>query len=186
MAMRNWIALVVATTMTVSLTLPGLSQTKTGREEKQDFSKVTDEQFAQMAEQINLTEIAAGNQAISKAKQGEVQQFAKMMIMEHTDANRKLLAAIKNKAGLTGKLDAKHQAKVDKLTGVGANEFDRMYMQEMVIGHQMAAELFEHEATNGKDAGLKSYASALLPSVQKHLQMAQQILKTTQGGAGAK
>jgi len=183
--MCTWIAIVVATTMTLASTVPGQNQSKTGQEERQDFSKVTDEQFAQMAEQTNLTEIAAGNTASSKAKRGEVQQFAKMMVTEHTDANRKLMAAVKNKTSLTGKLDAKHQAKVDKLTGVAANDFDRMYMQEMVKGHKMAADLFEHEAMHGKDANLKSYAAELVPGIRKHLQKAQQILKDSFQGAGA-
>jgi putative membrane protein len=184
MRKRLCIVLVATTALLAASSLPGLSQSKTGKDERHDFSKVTDEQFAQMAEQINLTEIAAGNQAASKAKRSEIQEFGKMMVKDHTEANRKLAAAVKDKNRLTGKLDAKHQAKVDKLTGLTANEFDRAYIQEMVEGHKMAAELFEHQATNGKDANLKAYASEILPGVRKHLQKAQQISKDSAQGAG--
>jgi len=184
MRKRPCIVLVAASLLIAASSLPGLSQSKTGKDERHDFSKVTDEQFAQMAEQANLTEIAAGNQASSKAKRGEVQEFGKLMVKEHTEANRKLAAAVKDKTRLTGKLDAKHQAKVDKLTGLSANEFDRAYMQEMVEGHKMVAELFEHQATSGKDANLKAYASETLPHIRQHLQKAQQIWKGSFQGAG--
>jgi putative membrane protein len=184
MRKRPWIVLVATSALLAAFTLPGLSQSKTGKDERHDFSKVTDEEFAQMAEQVNLTEITAGNHAASKAKRGEVQEFGKLMVKEHTEANRKLSAAVKDKNRLTGKLDAKHQAKVDKLTKMSANEFDRAYIQEMVDGHKMVADLFEHEATRGKDSNLKAYASEILPHVRQHLQKAEQIWKSSFQGAG--
>jgi len=57
-------------------------------------------------------------------------------------------------------------------------------MQEMVDGHKMVAELFEHEATHGKDTNLKAYASEILPHVRQHLQKAEQIHKGSLQGAG--
>jgi len=151
-------------------------QTKsTDGQERQDFSKVTDEQFGQMAEQINLTEIAIGNQAVSKAKRMEVRQFGKQMVSDHTAANRKLMMALNRKAEFPGKLDAKHQAKVDKMAALSSDDFDRAYIDEMVKGHQMVANLFEHESSNGNNASLKAYAAELLPSIRMHLQKAQQI-----------
>jgi putative membrane protein len=146
-------------------------------EERHDFSKLTDEQFVKMAEQINLTEIAAGNHAATKAKRPEVQRFGQQMVNEHSNANRKLTAAVNKKWELAGKLDAKHQAKVDKLTALSLDEFDRTYMQEMVKGHQMAKDLMEQQAAKGKDAALKSYAEEILPGVRMHLQKAQQLVK---------
>jgi len=177
---RNLCALAVGFAVLICIT-PLYSQQagKDGKDDdRHDFSKVTDEQFAQMAEQINLTEIAAGTHAQTKGKSSEVQQFGKQMVTDHSAANKKLTAAAKNTT-LTGKLDAKHQAKVDKLTGLSGDAFDRAYMDEMVKGHKMAASLMEHEATNGKDAGLKAYAAEILPGVRTHLQKAQQIWKTS-------
>lgn len=156
---------------------PGQKIQQQGQQERHDFSKVDDQQFAQMAEQINLTEIAAGNEAMKKGKRGEVQQFGKMMVDEHTKANQKLAAAVQNK-NITGKLDQKHQAKVDKLSGLSGDDFDRAYIQEMVQGHNMAAQLLEHEATRGQDNNLKNYAAEILPHVRGHQQRAQQIWTT--------
>jgi len=154
-----------------SVLLSGRSQQTD--QERQDFSKVTDEEFAKMAEQINLTEIELGKYAASKARKAEVQRFGQQMVNDHTTANRKLAAATKNQPA--GKLDSKHQAKVEKLTGISADEFDRAYMQEMVKGHKMVADLFSHESTNGRDQNLKAYAAELLPEIHKHHDKAKQI-----------
>jgi putative membrane protein len=177
---RKMSAMVVGIVVLCSMA-PLFSQ-QTGKDgERHDFSKVTDEQFAQMAEQINLTEIALGTHAQSKGKRGEVQQFGKQMVTDHTAANKKLATAAKTK--LSGALDAKHQSKVDKLKDMSGDAFDRAYMEEMVRGHQMAAALFEHEASHGKDTALKAYAAEILPGVKTHLQKAQQIWKDSFQGS---
>jgi len=178
---RNVCALAIGFVVLASFA-PLFSQQTGKDDDRHDFTKVTDDQFAQMAEQINLTEIAAGNHAQTKAKSSEVQQFGKQMVTDHTAASRKLATAAKN-ATLTGKLDAKHQAKLEKLMGLNGEAFDRAYIEEMVKGHKMAAALFEHEATQGKDAGLKAYAAEILPGVKTHLTKAQQIWKDSFQGS---
>lgn len=143
--------------------------------EKHDFSKVDDDRFAQKAEQINLTEIAAGKLAASQGKRSEVKKYGQMMATDHTSANAKLLKAIGQVDKMAGKLDAKHQAKIEKLQSLSGDEFDQTYMKEMVKGHRMAVALLEHQIANGKDQNLKAYAAQTLPSVRTHLQKAQMI-----------
>jgi putative membrane protein len=59
-----------------------------------------------------------------------------------------------------------------KLSGA---EFDRAYMDAMVMGHQTVAGKVMTEANSGSDLQLKAFAAKTLPTVQAHLKMAQDI-----------
>jgi putative membrane protein len=143
---------------------------------KFDFRALTDEQFAENAALINLMEINLGNYAALKARRADIQQFANQLKKEHTEANNLLeMIAAKRRLTLPTKLDAKLQAKIDKLIVLPADEFDRAYVKEMVDGHRMATALYEHESQHGKVAELKAYAAETLPTVRRHYQKATQL-----------
>jgi putative membrane protein len=55
-------------------------------------------------------------------------------------------------------------------------EFDRAYMEEMVSGHKQAIALFRREADHGADPDIKAFASRTLPTIQHHLQLAEDTL----------
>ena len=54
----------------------------------------------------------------------------------------------------------------------------KQYMQNEVIDHKKAIELYENEAKNGGNQALRSYAARTVPTLQKHLAMAQQYVAT--------
>lgn len=143
---------------------------------KFDFRGLTDEQFAQNAALINLMEIQIGNHASLKARRADIQQFANQLKKEHMEANNLLeMIAAKRRLTLPTKLAAKHQAKIDKLIVLPADEFDRAYVKEIVDGHRMATALYEHQSQHGQVAELKAYASETLPTVRRHYQRATQL-----------
>jgi putative membrane protein len=80
-------------------------------------------------------------------------------------------------------LDAKHQAKYDKLSKLPAASFDRAFIDEMLEDHQQDIARYE-KAAQGSDAA-SQYAKETLPRLREHLQMVQQ-LKDSKGGATAK
>jgi putative membrane protein len=61
-------------------------------------------------------------------------------------------------------------SRLEKLNGA---EFDRAYMQDMVRDHQEDVAEFKKESENGGDQDLKGFAAKTLPTLQQHLQMAQ-------------
>ena len=67
-----------------------------------------------------------------------------------------------------------------KLSGA---EFDRAYMDAMVMGHQTVAKNMMTEANSGTDPQLKAFAAKTLPTVQMHLKMAQDIQNDVGGRA---
>lgn len=77
----------------------------------------------------------------------------------------------------------KHHALVAKLSSLSGAEFDREYMRQMVKDHSDAVELFQKEASRGKDTDLKGFAAKTLPAIQEHLRMARELAGKT-GGSG--
>jgi len=48
----------------------------------------------------------------------------------------------------------------------------------MITGHQKAIAQYKQEAQNGQNADLKAYANQALPTLEKHLQSAQDLVKS--------
>jgi len=60
----------------------------------------------------------------------------------------------------------------DSLSGA---EFDRAFINHMVMGHEKAISKFETASENLQDADLKKYAQKTLPVLREHLRMAQKL-----------
>jgi|GEM_PF-1937261 len=61
------------------------------------------------------------------------------------------------------------------LETLAGQEFDRAFAAKMVKGHEQAIRKFETAADNLTDADLKKYAEKTLPTLRKHLKMAQEL-----------
>ena len=85
-------------------------------------------------------------------------------------------------AQMPGQLDMAHQKKMDGLKAASAGKFLKQYKSDQVKGHQEAVALFEGYAAGGDNAELKAWAQQTLPTLQHHLQEAQQ-LPTSVGSA---
>jgi putative membrane protein len=121
-----------------------------------------------------MAEVEAGKLAQSKATGASVKTFAQQMVTDHSKANDQLKQIALGKGIMlpTGP-DRSHARDLEKAGKLEGAEFDRQYMKMMVSDHKKTVSLFEKEAKNGKDPELKSFASTMLPDLQKHLQMAQ-------------
>src|SRR4028119_1090614 len=74
---------------------------------------------------------------------------------------------------------------MSQLQAASGAEFDRLYIQLAgVQAHQMMQGLYQSEISNGTDADIKSFARKTLPTVQKHLRMAQQMANGGMTGGG--
>ncbi|HKG20643.1 MAG TPA: DUF4142 domain-containing protein, partial [Blastocatellia bacterium] len=93
--------------------------------------------------------------------------------------------ASRGQGGSDAKMMQKHQALVSKLSGLSGAEFDREYMRQMVKDHSDAVELFQKEASRGKDADLKGFAAKTLPALQEHLRMARELAGKTDGSGNS-
>jgi len=135
-----------------------------------------DRLFAQLASSGGQAEVEFGKLAESKADSAKVKDFARRMIHDHTEANKRLTdLADASKIPLPRDLDPDHQqirSTLEKLDGSG---FDLAYMRAQIVEHQKTAQLLEWEIAFGEDADIQRFASATLPTVLDHLQAARDI-----------
>jgi len=133
-----------------------------------------DQKFVEEAASGGMAEVEAGKLAQSKASAAPVKAFAQQMVADHTKANDQLKQIALGKGiTLPTAPDRSHSRDLEKAGKLQGADFDREYMKMMVADHKKTVSLFEKEAKSGKDAELKSFASTMLPDLQKHLQMAQ-------------
>ena len=116
-----------------------------------------------------LTEVKSAELAEKKASSAKVKSFAEKMVQDHTKANHELEQLAKQK-GITvpTALDNEHQAKIDQLSSLSGDAFDKAYLKQQLAGHEKMLKLMEDEADNGKDPQLKSFAVKTKNVVSEH------------------
>lgn len=142
-----------------------------------DNPNALDADFAMMAAMGGMAEVEWGNLAADKATDKNVRNYAKKMVKDHTKANKNLMkVASKKNMTLPTAMSAEQMQILTSLQAASGAEFDRMYIQMSgVDAHQKMQALFQNQIANGTDADLKAFATKTLPTVQMHLQMAQEM-----------
>ncbi len=135
-----------------------------------------DAKFTTDAAAAGMAEVELGKLAVSKTTNAQVKSFADMMVTDHGKANADLMtiAATKN-ITLPSALDEMHQKKYDELSKLSGSAFDKEYVKAMVDGHEKVHDMMVKEATDGKDAELKAFATKTAPVVKGHLDMIKKI-----------
>jgi len=72
-------------------------------------------------------------------------------------------------------MDQQHAQMLQQLRDAQGAEFDRLYLQQQVQAHQKAVDMFGNYVRRGNNAQLKQWATRTLPTLQDHLQQAQQL-----------
>jgi putative membrane protein len=139
----------------------------------------TDQAFMMEAARSGLMEVQAATIAQQKAQSPEVKQFAQKLLDDHTKANQELqsLAAQKN-VTLPTDMGPKHQAHIAKMQNLSDAQFDRQWMKMQVDHHKKDVREFQKEADRSMDSHVKAFATKTLPTLQEHLQTAQNLQQT--------
>ncbi len=95
------------------------------------------------------------------------------------------LKDVAGKKGVTlpSAVDAAHKAKMDKMSKLTGDAFDRVYMADMLKDHQKDVAEFRKESKFGKDADIQGFATKTLPTLEEHLKMAHDIQAKVSGKA---
>jgi len=135
-----------------------------------------DQEFVTKAAQGNSAEVELGKIVAAKSKDPNVKQFAQMMVKDHTTALNELqeLAQTKN-LNFNDDLPDDAKSLQQKLSSDTGKQLDKDYMDGMVEDHQKDVQEFTDKSQNAKDPDMKQWASKTLPTLQKHLEKAQQI-----------
>ncbi len=121
--------------------------------------------------QTNQNEIAAGKLAAKNGKSREVKDYGKTLEKDHTAADKKVTALAKQE-----KIDLATATPAD-MSGMASDPaFDKKFAQEMLDGHKKAIADVTAARDKTADAKLKKLLTELVPTLQKHEEMAQKIL----------
>jgi putative membrane protein len=134
--------------------------------------------FVKEAAMSDMTEIAASKLGQERGNAAE-KAFAGQMITDHTKTSTELKEMVPGeaKATLPTALDSSAQSKIDKLKDAKPDDFSSDYDSMQVSAHKDAVSLFERYAKGGADPKLKDWAGKTLPTLQHHLDMAENLGK---------
>ncbi len=153
---------------------PGKTMAPAAGAAKSADLSAADKSFVEKAASGGMAEVQAAQLAQQKGDDQKVKDFAQVMIHDHPAANQQLTTLAQQK-GVTipTELSSKDQAELDRLGKLDGKKFDRAYMKAQEKDHKEMLTLLEKEAKHGKDADLKSFAEQTVPTVKKHLEMAE-------------
>ena len=135
-----------------------------------------DLQFAARAASGGHAEVDLGKLALQKSSDADVRQFAQRMVDDHEKANRQLGSlAMRLHLRLPRHAEGKEAAEVKRLSGLSGAAFDRAYAQAMVDDHRHDIEDFKSEKENGALGPIHVFAENLLPVLEEHLRLAEQL-----------
>jgi putative membrane protein len=144
--------------------------------------------FVQEAAISDMFEIESNKLGEQKGNAQE-KTFAQQMVTDHTKTSTELKSMVnsgKIQAKLPTALDSSHQSMLDKLKGASGKDFSSNFDSDQVSAHKDAVSLFERYAKGGDNAELKDWAGKTLPTLQHHLEMAQELGKAPSVGQSSK
>ena len=176
--MKRSLAIIAASTLFLSsAALAQSAGEKTGVNSALGIAPKT-EDFIKEAAMSDMTEIAAAKLGQERGNAQE-KTFAGQMIADHTKTSDELksIAPADAKTAIPANLDSSSQSKIDKLKNAKPSDFSSDFDSMQVSAHKDAVSLFERYAKGGDDPKLKDWAGKTLPTLQHHLEMAQNLGK---------
>jgi putative membrane protein len=173
--MRTYGATTLAMAIAACLVVPATSGARSNTKAAHGQSAKPPQEFIKHAAVGGMAEVKLGELAEQNAQSDAVKSFGKRMRDDHSQANSELaqLAAQKN-VTLPKDVDAKHKATYDRLSKLKGADFDRAYMDAMLQDHRHDVAEFQ-SAAKSSDPDVQAFASKTLPTLQSHLEEAQQI-----------
>ena len=139
---------------------------------------------------INQMEIKVGKLEQQNGESSRVKQYAAQLVRDHQAADRQIMAYARkhkvtmsgpgvgqpenkdNTAGTAGADDMAMQAETKRLESLKGAELDRAFLTSMLSGHDAAIDFVRSARGATNDTDLASLLDELMPSLQKHRDMA--------------
>lgn len=138
--------------------------------------------FVNAAAKGGTTEVELGQLAAQKSTNPSVQAFAKRMVRDHSNINRRLSALAASKGvDLPDGKGIMNDATYLELKVLSGKEFDKAYVKAMVADHKDDVSSFEKQSAAAQDPEVKNFAAKTLPTLQEHLTMIEK-LQSDMGG----
>lgn len=145
---------------------PGYNEPGPGVTIKEDMVSRSDRTFLEKAAKSGMKEVVVSEAVLPNVTTPGARDFARMMIKDHTAANKELKTLATSK-GVTLPAETKQMDLIDKWSEK-SKDLDADYFDEMVSDHKEAVELFE-KASKSEDPEIAAFARKLLPALKQHL-----------------
>jgi len=128
----------------------------------------SDRNFIEKAAKSGMKEVEISQAVLGRLSNQSVQQFAQMMVNDHSKAGDELKAlAGKKNVTLPQTMGDDHQKKYDDLQKKSGTDFDKAYINAMVDGHESAVNDFKKN-TDNSDADVKEWVNKTAGIIRKH------------------
>lgn len=140
-------------------------------------SDEVDQAYLQAAAAGNLLEVALGQLALDKSQQPQVRALATATLTDHQAAEQALTPLLQEYGvPAPSAQDPQLQQSLAQLRALPAAAFDQGYAVAQVAAHEALIIATQAELQKGLDTDVKAFAQQLLPVLQQHLDMAQQLV----------
>lgn len=123
----------------------------------------------------NAFEIQSSQLAEQKSGSADVKDVAKMIIADHTNAEKKLESLV-DKPAAAPALPPKQQKMLDQLNAASGKDFDTLYADIQAQAHMEAIALFRTYAGSGDDQNVVGFAKETLPKLETHASHVKMLL----------
>lgn len=152
----------------------------------------SDPQIVGIVQTANRVDINQAKLAVRKSTNPQVKDFANQMISDHTNLEKSVselatkLGAKEETSSTASQLKQQAAEENRKLSSLKGAEFDREYVSHEIAYHQAVIDAASKTLIpNAKNAELKSALQGAAPLLQGHLQHAQQLQQSLQGGSSS-
>lgn len=141
----------------------------------------TDTQFMKLAAVANMTGAHLGQMAEAQGAQADVKGLGRTLDSDSTHAYQGL-QALAGKSGETipKGIDIRRDKGVAQLEHLKGKSFDQAFLREEIQSDKRVIAEFKSETQHGANADLKAWATSELPTLEAHLETAQNLEKQIQ------
>jgi putative membrane protein len=131
-----------------------------------------------MAAEADMTIAHIGKEAEDRGATDKIKDFGKTLVQDHT-SDYESLTALASKTGdaIPKGIDRGDYRTVASMDHYKGKMFDHAFLASESAEHQKLIHAFKEEATHGSNPAIKAYATKALPTIEKHLHDAQDLLK---------
>jgi putative membrane protein len=135
--------------------------------------------FLTEAIQGDIGEIKLGQLAQQKGESAAVRNYGDTLAKDHAQALEMATQTAQEigMENLPKQTSAKKQQTFARLSKLSGREFDREFVSDMIDDHQKDIADFQAQAKDGSNEKVAMLAKHTVPTLQKHLQIAQSISK---------
>lgn len=152
----------------------------TDREQPERFSvdRLSDAQIVSVLDLMHQFEIRQARMALSKAVDSRVRAYAAKLLSEHVRAEKQLSALGLSESGslIASELNTNAQAIAQSLQTASKAEFDRVYIDSQVTGHEQALATLDAELLPAaRDPELETVLEQVRSLLSEHLERAREL-----------